>query len=234
MRFVLPALSITTALALVAFGGPIAVKPAFSSDWKTLGLPIDDDSKSMMDRYVYFDDATTDKNVSLSKPVISHADMEEWIKSHLGQIMTLDGQKYDADLARNGPLFTPRGFADYVLYLQDANMKKFLTDNQFKVVAYVEGTPEITTQGLRDEHATLRESDPLIAPKMVYVWQANATIILSYLDYKNQPPANLFPEKDPRKIVNRFPVKARLEIIRIPVQESGNLVAVNRVRFSTK
>lgn len=210
-----------------------AVAPA-SVDWKKLGNPVVDDSRSMMDRYVYFDDATTDKNVILSKPVISHQDMEEWVKSHLGQIMTLDGRHFDTQIKRNGPLFTPRGFADYVMYLNDANMQKFLADNQFKVISYVEGTPEITAHGLRDENTSAREKDPSVEPKMIYVWQANATIILSYLDYNNRPPPSLFPQRDPRQITNRFPVKARIEIVRIPMQKDGNLVAINRIRFSTK
>lgn len=210
-----------------------AAKPA-ASDWKKLGNPVDDDSKSLLDRYVYFDDATIDKNVTLSKPVVSYHDMEDWLKSYLGQAMTLDGRNFDSQIKKNGPLFTPRGFADYVMYLNDANMQKFLTDNQFKVIAYVEGTPEITTHGLRDENATAREQDPSIEPKLVYVWQANATIVLSYLDYSNQPPHSLFPQRDPHKINNRFPVKARIEVTRIPMQADGNLVAINRIRFATK
>lgn len=206
----------------------------YSKEWKKLGTPVDDDSKSMLDRYVFFDDATTDKNVTLSKPVLSHQDMEEWIKSHLGQIMTLDGRRFDAQLNANGPLFTPRGFADYVMYLRDANMKKFLADNQFKVQAYVEGTPEITTHGLRDDNVMLREKDPSVAPKLTYVWQANVNIVLSYLDYSNRPPPSLFPQKDPAQIINRFPVKARVELVRIPMQQDGELIAINRVRFATK
>lgn len=203
-------------------------------DWKKLGNPVDDDSKSMMDRYVYFDDATTDKQVALSKPVISHQEMEEWIKSRLGQIMTLDGRLFDSQVSQNSGFFTPRGFADYMMYLRDANMKKFLADNQFKVIAYVDGIPEITTHGLRDENAAAREKDPSTPPKLIYVWQANATIVLSYLDYANRAPPSLFPEKNPAQIINRFPVKARLEMVRIPMQEDGNLVAINRIRFSTK
>lgn len=246
MNFVLPrllsrrnnaALSVL-ALCLAVFLSPVALAQSTTArpatDWKKLGNPVDDDSKSMLDRYVYFDDATTDKNVVLSKPVISSHDMEEWLKSHLGQIMTLDGRHFDAQITQNGSLFTPRGFADYVMYLNDANMKKFLADNQLKVLAYVEGTPEITTHGLRDENAQLREKDPSIEPKLAYVWQANATVILSYLDYSNRPPPSLFPQKDPRQIMNRFPVKARIEITRVPMQEDGNLVGINRVRFSTK
>lgn len=223
-------------LLCLACGG-LASAPSWaqnSSEWKKLGNPVDDDSKSMWDRYVYFDDATTDKQVALSKPVISILDMGEWIKSHLGQIMTLDGRLFDSQVSKNSLFFTPRGFADYVMYLRDANMKKFLADNQFKVIGYVDSIPEITTHGLRDENALAREKDPSLPPKLVYVWQANATIILSYLDYANRPPPSLFPERDPAKIINRFPVKARLEIMRIPMQEDGNLVAINRIRFSTK
>ena len=69
--------------------------------------------------------------------------------------------------------------------------KKFLKDNQFKVAAYVDGMPEITGQGVRDITAAT-DTDK----KYLYVWQANALIVLSYLDYRNQPPVSLFPQKD--------------------------------------
>ncbi len=205
-------------------------EPGVPFDWKKIGKPLDDDTKSMMDRYVYMNADTTDHNVSLARPILSNSDISEWVKVYLGQVMTLDGAAYDRKLISNQLLFTPSGYADYAVYLKDANMDKFLKDNSYKMTGFVDGNPTISAQGLRDVPSKTAGQPPT----SVYVWQIDAEIILSYLDYKNEAPADLFTERDKRKINNRFPLKVKLEIVRIPVQEvTNNRVAINRISFTS-
>jgi Type-IV b secretion system, inner-membrane complex component len=211
---------------------PKAPAPLYGPvDWKKIGSSLNDDTKNMMDRYVYINEDATDLNVSLARPILANSEIIEWVKVHLGQIMTLDGTAYDRKLISNQLLFTPSGYADYVVYLRDANMGKFLKDNSFKMTGFVEGDPEVTSQGTRNIPSKI----PGEAAKPVYVWQMNADIVLSYLDYKNEAPVELFPDRDKRKINNRFPLKVKMELIRIPIKETGdNRVAINRISFMSK
>lgn len=224
---------------------PASVALAQISDWKLLGNPVDDDSVAMMDRYVYFDGNTTDKKIALDKPVLSHEEVQEWVKAHAGTIMTLDGTHYDRRIRNYARYFTPRGYADYVMYLEQANMGTFLKDHNLKILAYVDGTPEITESGLTGLPATPPQGGTATAQDeaetgsatqpdrvLTYIWRAQARLVLSYLDYRNQPPSFLFPQKNRATIDNRFPVSVRMEIIRVPMQQDGSVIAINRIRFA--
>lgn len=216
MRYLVPLLCLFAMPAL-----------AQQTDWKAIGTPLDDSSYSAFkDRYVYFDGNTTDKTIGLDIPVLSQQELAQWIKDNLAQILTLNDHQYNQQINATQTLFTPTGFADYVVYLEKAGMKKFLTTNNFKVAAFVEGTPDIKARGLRP-------GTSLNAPA-IYVWEATAQLVLSYLNYRNEPPPNLFPQKDKRVIVNRFPVEVQMEIVRIPMQKNNNLVAINRIAFTAK
>jgi hypothetical protein len=194
--------------------------PAFAQavDWKSLGQPLDDDTKAMRNRYVYTNTDTLSKNIPVDKPVLSQAKIAEWLNEHLGQIMTLDGKRYDSQVYANRLIFTPAGYADYIVYLKTTNLAPFLKDNQYKVVAFVDGPPNITSEGLEQ-----------IGTDDVYAWQVTATLVLSYLDYNNQPPAALY--KNQPKADNRLPVQAKIDLIRIPATNGANLVAINHLSF---
>lgn len=213
---------------LCLMAGPVfAQNAAPNTDWKSLGRPVDDDSKAMMDRYVYFDDLTTDKGVPVYRPVMSQSDISDWVKVNLAQVLTFGARDFDAKIRSNAPLFTPQGYREYIAYLGSANMDKFLKDNTLKVAAYVDGIPSIENQGMRE----IASTDPNAPKQYVYVWQVKAQLILSYLDYRNQPPAILFPQADKRTINNRFPAVATMDIVRIPMREDGNLVAIDKIDF---
>lgn len=211
MRFILPLLFLLPSLSY-----------AQTTDWKSLGKSLADDSKPMMDRYVYMNADATDKNIPTEKPVLSQNDVHEWLSLHLAQVLTLSGKNYDRQVYQNRLVFTPKGYGDYIVYLRNAHFEKFLKDNQYKLVSFVDGTPEILSEGLQTD-----EGKP-----PYYRWQAKAILVLSYLDYRNNPPAALFKETDPRKINNRLPIQANIELVRIPVQENGTVVAINSLTFT--
>ena len=226
--------SITHAILLALF---FAVLPANaqSIDWKTIGKPLDDDTKSMMDRYVYINQEATDKNVTLDRPVLSQQDINNWIKEHLTQIMSFDGLKFDAQLTQNRNIFTASGYDNYTGYLNNTGLDKFLKDNRLKTVSFVEGEPQVTAQGLREIPASLEPANPAQAnapKKFNYVWQANAMLVLSYLDYRNEVPPSIAQSPDRAKAQNRFPISVTLELVRIPMQENNNLVAINSIQFA--
>lgn len=198
-----------------------AQAPPFA-DWKSLGKPMVDDSKPMKDRYVYLNGPATDQNISLERAIFSQNEINEWIRVNLAQILTLSGKEYDHQVYRNRVVFTPAGYADYIVYLRSANFAKFLKDNQYKVVTFVEGMPEIISEGI--------QSDAGKPP--YYRWQVKTILVLSYLDYRNQIPAALFKGVDRNKVNNRLPVQANLEIIRIPVTADGAVIAINHLSFT--
>ena len=192
------------------------------ADWKSLGKPLDDDSKSMMDRYVYMNTDASDKNIPLDRAVLSQRDIQEWINENLAQVLTLDGRNYDSQVYNSRLVFTPTGYADYILYLRNANFAKFLKDNQYKVTSFVQGSPAILSEGVQTE-----------AGKFPYYrWQAKAILILSYLDYRNQTPAALFKDVPKDKIDNRLPIQANIELIRIPMQANGSVIAINHLAIT--
>jgi hypothetical protein len=186
-------------------------------DWKSLGQPLDDDTKSMRDRLVYTNSDTLGKNIPVDKAVLSQGKVAEWINEHLGQVMTLQGKNYDEQVYANRVLFTPSGYADYIVYLKTTNLAPFLKDNQYKVVAFVDGPPNITNEGL-EQNGT----------DNVYSWQITAKLVLSYLDYNNKPPAALFKDS---KADNRLPIQAKIDLIRIPTNGTNSMVAINHLSF---
>jgi hypothetical protein len=195
-----------------------APNTASGVDWKTLGRPVDEDTKPMVDRRVYFNTDLMDKNIPVDQAILPQDKVAEWINQHLGQIMTLNGKQYDTQTYNNRVLFTPTGYAEYVVYLKTTNLASFLKDNQYKVAAFVDGSPQVTSQGIEQVGGT-----------NTYSWQVTTKLVLSYLDYRNQPPAALF--KDQAKADNRLAVQAKIDLIRIPAQNNGNLVAINHLSF---
>jgi hypothetical protein len=206
MRFILPLLLVLTTSA---FGQSV--------DWKTLGRPLDDDTKSMKDRYVYFNSDAMSKNIPVDQALLPQDQVITWVNDHLGQAMTLSGKLYDAQTYNNRLLFTPTGYADYIVYLKNTNLGAFLKTNQYKLAAVVDGVPKINSQGLQK----LNNVD-------TYTWEITSNLALSYLDYRNQAPAAL--TKDPANKNNRSLVQAQIELIRIPSQ-NNNIVAINHLSF---
>lgn len=200
---------------------PAAAKPAVA-DWKSLGQPLADDTKPMMDRYVYNNIEATDQKLSVAVPGLSQDDIREWLNEHLAQILTLDGKSYDRKVYDNRVIFTPNGYAEYVVYLRSANFAKFLKDNNYKVTSYVDGQPAIISEGVTTENGKTP----------TYHWKAKAIMVLSYLDYRNQIPMALFKDKPKDKIDNRLPIQANIELVRIPVQKDGTMIAIHHLSFS--
>lgn len=196
---------------------PVPVVP----DWKSYGKGLPDDSKSMLDRYVYLNDQTVDKNINVNEAVISHDGVIKWVRERVSQVLTIGGRTYDREIYNNRFLFTPSGYADYVIYLKNSNIGVFLKNNQYKLATIVESLPNITSEQVKDSTGT-----------GIYTWQVTAPLIMSYLDYKNEPPAALFKGKLPREIDNRIPLIANIELVRIPVQSNGNMIAINHISFA--
>lgn len=204
-------------------------------DWKSIGRPLDDDTRSMMDRYVYMNVDSIDRNIGLDNPVLSQTQIQDWIRNNLGLVMSLNGEKIESQMMANRLKFTPKGYGEYVRYLHQSNLFTFLKTNQFKTGAYVEGTPEFLALGLRDlmQAKNTENSDEQDGmTKYAYVWQLRSTLILNYLDYSNNPPEILFKDKQNTQIENRFPVVVEIELIRIPFDENENFIAINSIRFS--
>ena len=207
-----------------AASGPVPARAAAPAvpNWKLLGKPMTDDSKQMKDRFVYMNAEATDTNISLARPVLSQIEINDWMNEHLSQILTLDGKAYDRQVYANRFVFTPTGYADYIVYLRSANFAKFLKENQYKVTSFVQGSPEILSEGIQSEPGKTG----------VYRWQTKAILILSYLDYRNETPAALFKGIEKSKIDNRLPIQANVELVRVPMQEDGSMVAINHLSFT--
>ncbi|MDB5477908.1 MAG: hypothetical protein JWM96_403 [Alphaproteobacteria bacterium] len=204
----------------------LSAQPVFAQgvDWKNLGRPLADDSQNMRDRFVYTNIEINNNNTGLDKPIISREGLADWLRLRVGQLMTLDGALYDSQVRVNQAWFTPTGYADYVIYLKSAGLDKFLKENRFKMASFVEGNPEILSEGPRPD-----EKNPSVN---VYAWQTSVRLAMSYLDYKNQPPESIFKNVDPRQVKNRIPIEAKLELVRVPAQIGGSVVAINHISFA--
>lgn len=220
MRFIFCLFLLLLTAPAYAQNAPVA--PSLP-DWKSIGTGLADDRKPMNDRYVYMNGEASDRNIALDKAILTQSDIRDWINENLAQILTLDGRIYDRQVYENRLVFTPSGYADYIIYLKGANFSQFLKGNQYKVTAFVEGAPKTLSEGV--------QTVPGKAP--TYHWQASAILILSYLDYRNQPPAALFPDASKGKIDNRLPIQANIELVRIPAQENGSIIAIDHLSIVT-
>jgi hypothetical protein len=178
-----------------------------NADWKSLGRPLPDDTKRMEDRYVYFNDNATDKNVSLDRPVLVASDIQEWLQTHIPEVLTLDGPRYEQQIAVNRRYFTPNGYADYIASLTSARIPTLLKEQRYKMAAVVTDPPNLFAKGTRKLNATAA----------VYVWQAEIPLQLNYLGLTGS---------------NTYKIYLTVELVRIPMQTDNNLVALNGWRFS--
>ncbi len=182
---------------------------AQSVNLQALGRPIDDDSKSVYERGVYFDDNTTDKNVTLDKAVLSNGEIQSWLQQRIAELLTLNGASYEKIVVGNKKLFTQHGFADYVGSLERVQLPKVLKEQGYKTSAVAFDPPNITAQGLRDETDPTQPDAP---KKFVYVWQASVPVTLTYTRATDNKP---------------YKVRVTVEIVRIPMQPDTSLIALN-------
>lgn len=237
MRFILPLLILCVsfpAFAQEAVQAPVTAtepaaepttKPATKPDWDAIGRPLGDDTKDMMDRFVYFNADATDVNVALDNPVLSPVEIREWIRANLSGVFALDGQTFDNQIIANRFFFTPRGYADYVTALRNSKIDTYLKENRYKLSALILEEPIITAKGVRK---TIDKNKKEIA---THVWQLETRVYLAYLDYANEVPEALQNKQDPSLNTNTFSFNMKVELVRIPMQKSGNLIAINMILF---
>ncbi len=187
--------------------------PAFAVDIAALGRPLDDDTKPMVDRYVYFNIEATDKNVSLDRAILSTQDIEEWLRQRITDALTLNGAQYDQKIITLKRFFTAPGYAAYVSSLEQASLPSLLKEKAYELSAVVVDRPEIVGQGLRD--ITPADNPP---PNKIYqyVWQARVPAILSYVHGSEILSYNTIIE---------------VEVTRIPLTAEDSKVALNGWRF---
>lgn len=233
MRFILPLLILCAAFpafAQEAAQAPAAeqeaTQPTTKPDWDAIGRPASDDTKDMMDRFVYFNADATDVNVALDNPVLSPVEIREWIRANLSGVFTLNGQTFDSQIIRNRFNFTPRGYADYVTALRNSKIDTYLKENRYKLSALILEDPIIVAKGIRK---SVDKDKKEIA---THVWQLETRIYLAYLDYANEVPEVLQNKNDPALDTNTFSFDLKVELVRIPMQENGNLVAINTLLFN--
>lgn len=205
-------------LSLLASFFCLAVSPVFAqeTDWKSLGKPLDDDTKPMMDRYVYFNDTTTDKGVALDKPVLAPNDVIEWITQRIADCMTFSPGDYDAKTVTNRRYFTPKGYGEYIATLNSAQLPDVIKNKRFRLSSVVLEPPVITAKGVREE--PVDSKDPSKGNQKIFVWQIDAPAILGYQG------ANLIDNKS-------YKVTIKSEIVRVPMQSDNTLVSLNAWRL---
>lgn len=189
---------------------PVAAPAAAGKiDIRSLGKPIEDDTASMYDRYVYFDGNTVAKNVPLYHAVLTHLDIQDWLVSQVAQLLTLDGSTYQQQVTISQQAFTPKGYGAYRASLDGAQIPQLLTEQGYKLQSMAKGTPVITSEGVR------RTSDDP-ADRGVYTWQAELDATLTYIHAGEE---------------TAYPVVLVVELIRIPSREDGTLIAIDGWRF---
>lgn len=198
----------------------IMTSPALAVDWKSLGKPLTDDTKSMYDRYVYFDGNTTDKNIGIDKPVLLNDEIQAWIAQRAAEVMTLDGAHYEQQIAVNRRHFTPKGYGEYVASLDAAQIPKLLKEQRYKMSAVVIDPGNVFAKGLRDENEADKDK-PDHKAKLVYIWQIEVPITLNYQNLNG---------------TNSYKIYLTAELKRIPMQtdNENTLVAINGWRFAQK
>ena len=186
-------------------------------DWKSLGKPLDDDTKAMTDRYVYSQaETTTDKNVGIDKPVLAPNDVAEWITQRIPELFALSAKDYDQKMVVSQIHFTPKGYGQYVKSLIAAQLPLVVKEKNFTLSAMVPDPPIVTAKGLRDD-ADKTVTNPV--PKMVYVWQLDTPVNLGY-----RSPGLTFE-------VKTYKVLIKVDLVRIPMKEDGTLIAIDGWRL---
>jgi hypothetical protein len=177
-------------------------------DLMKLGRPVGDDTP-MMDRFVYFNETTVSKNVTLDKSVLPPEEAKDWLAQRVAEVMTLDGQSYIPKVTANKKYFTDEGYRQYAAALEGAQVRKLLIEQHYKMSAVVLQTPRLTASGLREV-----EGQP-----PVYVWQMDVPVTLTYQNIDGS---------------TNYTVYLSAEISRIPMREDGALVALNAWKFTPK
>jgi hypothetical protein len=194
---------------------------AYAVDLKAIGQNLDNDTVPMLDRYVYFDEETVSKNVPIDLPVLSKQDIQTWLQQYVADALTLDGRNYDQKTLVNQKYFTTEGYSQYIKSLNVASLPTLLKQQYYHVSAVIPLSPEITQEGVRDTTPAVdrirAENANLPVPKnFIYVWQVTVPTILTYS----------VSGKDVR-----YNVDLEIELIRIPVREDGEKIAINAWRF---
>ena len=187
--------------------------PAFAVDIKSLGKPLDDDTKPMLNRYVYFNIEATGKDVPLERAILSNADIEEWLRQHITDALTLTGATYDQKIVALKPYFTPAGYGAYIASLEQAALPSLLKEKAYGLSAVVMDRPDIAGQGLRDTTPEAPKENKIYQ----YVWQVKVPALLSYTHGTESVSYN---------------VTIETEVTRVPVTEDGVKVAINGWRFA--
>ncbi len=85
--------------------------------------------------------------VPLSKPIMSSADLGNWVASHVTEAFTISWTNYRADQMRAHRAFTPDGWASYLRALHNAKIMKLITSEQENLTSVVTAAPVLTNAG---------------------------------------------------------------------------------------
>jgi hypothetical protein len=157
-----------------------------------------DDRVDLYDRYVYFDDQTVDEKVSLSLPVISNQDVQDWLIDTVAEIMTVSPTQYPLHIRKIYDYFTKDGWNYFLGQWQGAQIEELVMRRNYTMTALVMKMPQILAKG-RD--------------KGVYRWIVDVPVMLSYTQPTGQ--------------IQSYETILRLELTRIPMQKDTRLIAID-------
>jgi hypothetical protein len=193
--------------------------PAFAIDWNAIGKPLDDDSKKMRDRYVYFDGNTTSQNIGIDKPVINFQDIQDWVSQRAAETLTLDGPHYEQQIAVQQRNFTSKGYGEYIASLEASQIPKLLKDQHYTMRAIVMDPPNVVANGLRDEGGDKTAAN--YKEQLTYIWIVDVPVNMTYHSMSGD---------------TVYKIYLTVELKRIPMQADNNnaLIAINAWQFSAK
>lgn len=85
--------------------------------------------------------------VPLSKPIMSSADLGNWVAEHVSQAFTMSWTSYRQDQMRASHAFTRAGWQSYLRGVQNAKIIKLITNEQVNMTAAVTAAPVLVNTG---------------------------------------------------------------------------------------
>lgn len=136
-------------------------------DIESLGRPLDDDTKSMYDRYVYFDETEVAQNAPLHLPVLSQTEVGDFAIMATSNALMMSYQDYQERLKDIQSYFTPEGWSDYQDMLEKVQLIKTLSGNYYDLSAALNGIALVGSHGIP-------------GGQEAYEWEVAVPLILTY------------------------------------------------------
>ncbi len=104
----------------------------------------------------------------------------EWLMTVASEVLTFDGEDYNADIKEAAGYFDAKGQKEYTAFLQQAGLLNTLDSEQYQVRSFVQEAPLLLNEGAVDKR---------------YRWLYRVRVMTSYLprgasDYKEMKPIN--------------------------------------------